>query len=269
MLILFFLANLKDVNVRLWSNRYEQLDGTMAMPFKVGGKFHLEGKVCVCGNTILTELIKKLKPVFDAISEIGGYLLFLSPLPRYLFNGCCSDAEHCVGVDTSEYVHGLLHYILALRGICKNALLKMNISRFWVPDMVGKMLPACNGIAELAVGFREIAAADGVHFTESGYEKIADTIHTCSKNLLVKNSIPSILSLSAAATPVNPGKQKTYYWRGFISPVGSQRPKNSHAAYLQSHPSGGGKWKGHPVNVGRAGVSPVHLPITGGIKILP
>jgi hypothetical protein len=233
--------------------RYEQLDGTMAMPYKVGGKFHLEGKVCVCGNSVLAELIKKLKPVFDAISEIGGFLLFLSPLPRYLFNGCCSDAEHCVGVDTSEYIQALLHDILALRAICKNALLKMNVSRFWVPDMVGKMLPACNGIAELSVGFREIAAADGVHFTESGYEKIADTIHTCSKNLLVKNSIPSVLSLSAAAIPVNPGKQKSYYWRGFISPVGSQRPKNPKTAYLQSHPSGGGKWRGHPVNVGRGG----------------
>jgi hypothetical protein len=127
----------------------------------------------------------------------------------------------------------------------------MNISRFWVPDMVGKMLPACQGIAEQAIGFREIAGADGVHYTESGYDKIAETIFLCSKNILVKNSVPSVLSLSAATAPVNPGKQRTYYWRGFLSPVGSQRPKNANAAYLQSHPSGGGKWRGHPINVGR------------------
>jgi len=228
--------------------RYQQLDGTMAMPYKAGGKFHLEGKVCVCGNSTLQELIKKLKPIFDAISEIGGFLLFLSPMPRYLFNGCCADVEHCVGVDTSEYVHALLHDTLALRGICKNALLRMNIERFWVPDLVGKLLPACNGIPEIAIGYKEISAADGVHFTNTGYEKITDSILECSKNLLVKSVASSVPSLSA---PVNPGKQRSYYWRGFLSPVGSERPKKPQAAYLQSHPSGGGKWRGYPVNVGR------------------
>jgi hypothetical protein len=85
-------------------------------------------------------------------------------------------------------------------------------------------------------------------FTATGYEKITDAILICSNNLLVKSVASSVPSLSA---PVNPGKQCSYYWRGFLSPVGSERPKKLQTAYLQSHPSGGGKWRGHPVNVGR------------------
>ncbi len=92
-------------------------------------------------------------------------------MPRYLFNGCCANVEHCVRVDTSEYVHALLHDTLALRGICKNALLKMNSDCFWVPDLVGKLLPACIGILEIAIGYKEISAADGVHFYSNGLRK--------------------------------------------------------------------------------------------------
>ncbi len=74
--------------------------------------------------------------------------------------------------------------------------------------------------------------------------------------------------------------QKTFYWRGFVSPTGSCRPKQHNAAYRASHPGGGGKWKATPSmlvsKAARAGattrpVAPVlgegaldaHPPITG------
>jgi hypothetical protein len=40
-------------------------------------------------------------------------------------------------------------------------------------------------------------------------------------------------------------------WRGFVSPVGSARPKNKHTAYMNTHRGGGGKLRGYPVNVGQ------------------
>jgi hypothetical protein len=60
--------------------RYEQLDGTMAMPYKVGGKFHLEGKVCVCGNSILAELINR----FLTPSQKSAAFCFSSHLCRVI-----------------------------------------------------------------------------------------------------------------------------------------------------------------------------------------
>jgi hypothetical protein len=225
-----------------YAYRFEQLDGTLAMPFKTSGKYHLGGKVCVCGEQVLIAAIRNLKPVFELLD---CPILFLSPNPRYLYNGCCDDEEHCIGVNTDDYVHTLLKDTLSLRAVCKKGILEFGKKDIWVPDLVGKMLPACNGVSEQALGWKQIAAADGVHLIQSGYDKMAAAITVCVENLLNKSALPAVTSVSA--TPA----QKTYYWRGFVSPVGSARPKNKHTAYMNTHRGGGGKLRGHPVNVGQ------------------
>jgi hypothetical protein len=97
----------------------------------------------------------------------------------------------------------------------------------------------CNGIKEKAVGLKHIMSAHGVHFTKHGYEKLAETVVKCCKTQFEKSvSAASIVSARRVGT-----RQKTFYWRGFVSPVGSSRPASRTAAYLAAHPSGGGKWR--------------------------
>jgi hypothetical protein len=69
-----------------------------------------------------------LKPILDII--VGCDFLFLSPIPRHLYNGCCLDTQHCVGTDTNEYVESLLKDVLSLRAVCKTALLDMGSKKF-------------------------------------------------------------------------------------------------------------------------------------------
>jgi hypothetical protein len=224
--------------------RQAQLDGTLALPFKSGGKFHIEGKVHVCNNSSLSTIITSLKPVLDVLAE---EFLFCSPIPRFLFNGCCSSPDHCVGTDDDVYVSSLLQETLALRNVCKSALQALGKKNAWVPDLVGNLLPACNGLKEKAVGLKHIMSADGVHFTKHGYEKLAETVVKCCKTQFEKSvSAASIVSARPAGT-----RQKTFYWRGFVSPVGSSRPASRTAAYLAAHPGGGGKWRNKPVNAGK------------------
>ncbi len=122
----------------------------------------------------------------------------------------------------------------------------MGLKRFWVPDLIGKLLPACNGLAEQATGLREIAAADGVHFTKHGYEKLAHTMVCWSKSLVV-NSYTAKNSVSDAGGShgSHRGGPKSFFWRGFVSPIGSERPRNHHAKFMLTHQGsgGGGKWK--------------------------
>jgi len=213
--------------------RQMQLDGTMAMPYKSGGVYHFEGKVHTCSPQSLTTLIQSLKPVLDLLD---GPFVFASPIPRLLFNGCCLSEEHCIGTDKPDYVNALLQDTLAFRGVCKNALLAMGKKTSWVPDFVGNLLPACNGVVEQAVGLKHIMAADGVHFTPHGYEKIAETIvKLCITHHEKSDSASSIVS----AGPVT-CRSKTFYWRGFVSPVGSQRPTSHTAAYKAAHRGGRG-----------------------------
>jgi hypothetical protein len=133
--------------------RQAQLDGTLALPFKSGGKYQIEGKVHVCSNSSLSTLRNSLKPVLDVLTY---EFLFCSPIPRFLFNGCCISPDHCVGTDTADYVNSLLQETLALRSVCISALQALGKKNAWVPDLVGNLLPACNGIQEKAVGLKHI-----------------------------------------------------------------------------------------------------------------
>jgi hypothetical protein len=46
--------------------RYRQFDGTMALPFKSGHGYHLEGEVGVCDDATFVKLCGATKPVLDA-----------------------------------------------------------------------------------------------------------------------------------------------------------------------------------------------------------
>jgi hypothetical protein len=228
--------------------RYEQLDGTLALPFKSSGKYHFAGKVQVCSDSALLQVIQSFKPIFDCLD---CPMLFLSPNPRHLYNSCCNDTEHCPGVDTDPYVKDLLGSVVSLRKVCKNGILTLKKGDVWVPDLFGKMIPACNGLSEQAIGWKQIAAAVGVHLVPEGYEKMASVMFSCVKTLLDKSKDTVASSVSAVRKPT----KGSYYWRGFLSPVGSARPKNNHAAYMLTHRGGGGggggKMRGFPDNSGR------------------
>jgi hypothetical protein len=75
---------------------------------------------------------------------------------------------------------------------------------------------------------------------------MAAVLKDCICELLKRTHAPAPHSVSAKAA------KNTYYWRGFLLPVGSARPKNSNAAYMQTHHGGGGKMRGFPANMGQA-----------------
>ncbi len=153
-------------------------------------------------------------------------------------------AAVCPGVDTSPYVTALLDDTLALRAVCKSALSEMGQTQMWVPDIVRKMLLACTETSELAVSLKYLFSADGVHFNDQGYEKIAHVNAKSDAMQLSKKQNSACIPLSGAKPGPSSEKPGNYYWRGFLSPVGSARPKNSNTAYLSTHQGAGGKWKG-------------------------
>ncbi len=150
-----------------------------------------------------------------------------SEVRRNRVNGCCLSKDHCVGMDSADYVKKLLQETLALRSVCRNSLVKLGKKKAWVPDFIGNLLPACNG----------------VHFTPHGYEKIADTVvKVCKTHLEKLDSAASLVS----AGPVSV-KPKTFYWL---------RPSAHVSAYKASHPGSNGKWRAKPTNVGKNATTP-------------
>jgi hypothetical protein len=59
----------------------------------VDGRFHLEGEVAVCGRDTLLHHFNAIEPLLALVGRKRG--IIITPLPRYIIAGCCSDPGHC------------------------------------------------------------------------------------------------------------------------------------------------------------------------------
>jgi hypothetical protein len=222
--------------------RYEQYDGTLALPCKADGVYHMYGKVQVCGRESVINTIIKAKGIFDALP---CNKIVMSPIPRYMFKPCCDNIGHCTETGTDSQVHSLLEGTLGLRKHMQEGLLKAGITKCTVPDSIQRLAGEKSDFVKIAAELKKITSQDNVHLTGSGYCKLSDVI------------VNVINELHDTAQKNVPGPSTShshgYYWRGFKSPVGSERPKKPLAYKLARH-GGGGHWKAHhPYRKGEQG----------------
>jgi hypothetical protein len=208
--------------------RYRQFDGTMALPFKFNNGYHLEGDVGVCDNDSFLRLCDAVGPIFDSCGD--SVKIVIPPLPRHLYNSCCGNKKHCTNLKNDEYELSMLQATTRFRPILKEALLKKGLEKFFILDGIGALLgvlPGGNRGAPVEI-LRELAAycaADGVHFTEPGYANLAKTIAAA-----IAGVFNGTLTKSLADQNTSSGKGdcKSFFWRGFVSPVGVRLPPSHH-----------------------------------------
>jgi hypothetical protein len=142
----------------------------------------------------------------------------------------------------------MLGNLNAIRTACTSNLGTIGLKKFSVPDIIKLSMAPCVGIPEYAAALKADMKKDGIHFTESGHSCIAYGLSAHLHSLKPCTSE----KISAAVFPISGAKssrKQSFYWRGFVSPVGAGRLLNHKAAYLQCHSnptaargSGGGKW---------------------------
>ena len=208
--------------------RFEQMDGQLLLPIKLGGKYHLLGKVTTINKELLVGTLRKLREV---INLLPGLKVCVAPLPRYLFTACCSEPDHCVGIGTPDHPAEMLSQVAKVRKVLREHLTSVH-ANIHVPDLLSKMLPGCNTHESLAGALRNLSGYDGVHLTTEGYDLLAETIHHF---VSTKDAVSSNVTGRAA----NGEKPAVFYWRGFASPVGAARPERKFAYH--DNRSGGGK----------------------------
>jgi hypothetical protein len=220
--------------------RYENFDGTLGMALKADGVFHMGGKVTTCSKDSVNGTLKNVHHIFDLF---GGVKICLPPLPRYLYDACCENPVHCEGLGTSEYREELLNKTMQLRRQLKEYFVKRSPGEVWVPNVVLDMVPECKEVASMAGALKKYLARDGVHLTAAGYGALAD----CTKEVLQTKSAASI-SVSGSGKG-QPG-EKPFFWRGFKSPVGTNRRKSHQWPQAAK---GGGKWRQEKRSSGQRG----------------
>jgi hypothetical protein len=200
--------------------RFRQFDDTMALPFKSGNGYHMEGEVGVCCDTTFSKLVNAVRPILDASG--AGIKILVPPLPRYLYTGCCANKKHCTNLSEAEYELNQLHATMHFRPLMKELFLTMGIENFFVLDGIGSLLGVDAGnnrgtISENLLELKKYCAADGVHFTELGYANLSKVIVSA----IIGMESGTLTKAKARAGEIS-GKSRgsVFFWRGFTSPNG-------------------------------------------------
>jgi hypothetical protein len=207
--------------------RYKQFDGTMAMPFRTSKGYYMGGDIGTCDEESFLRTLSVLDIILS--DDRAGIKIFVPPLPRYLFRGCCDNSSHSTNVKNENYALTLLQETMRFRGILKNALLRRG-ENFFVLDGVGAVLGVTPGnnrgpAAEILSDLEAVFYEDSVHFTDVGYRYLSNTIVAAIEGVhdgtLTKSHQPSGSMLGTGGGPASTrGSRTSYFWRGFASPVG-------------------------------------------------
>ncbi len=203
--------------------RFRHVDGSLVLPFRVGGSYHLLGDIQVVPDSNIGELVNLVKPLFALC--VKHLLAIMPPLPRYLFFGCCLEKSHSTNVGAEGYSGKLLEATFHFRKVLKTNLVgSTDLGRFWVVDTLSCIGTTPPTMPEKLAALRLSFGSDGVHLTDSGrfhlFNNLAKTVLGLRDGSLGKP--PNIAE--AAASSLLSGQ--SFYWRGFVSDRGSAtRPR--------------------------------------------
>ena len=136
-------------------------DGTLTLPVRLGGGYHVTGELRVATKDQSQNTLKLLKPLITALPN--AKVILITCLPRYAQEGLgCYKAEgHMVRHSARSYAD-ICRDLAALNKTAKSYFLQEHLKNVWVFNPT----TSCN----LS---QPDAFSDPVHLTPAGYENIA------------------------------------------------------------------------------------------------
>ncbi len=190
------------------SVRFEQFDGSLSLPFKSQGRFHLGGRVVTSPPDVLKKTISAIIPIL--LEKKDTPCIVVPPIPRYLFSRCCSDSGHCTNANDADFCETMLKGFLQQRGELIKTLVAAGVTNFKVLDACCTTTCATTANTKTRItDLKSVHASDGVHFVAEGYQNLAACSLVCIRALL--------------SAPPRSTKTVIGFWRGFRSPIGSLR----------------------------------------------
>jgi hypothetical protein len=226
--------------------RFEQFDGSTALPYKDIKGWHYAGKITVCPDANFKLILSDLSPIF--LSAQDNLKVIIPPMPRYLSGGCCSIPTHSTNVMDEGHSIAMLDKLTGLRVQMKKKLQDIGVKNYWLLDCLGAIL----GIAppenrgsnrEISAEIVEKIGTDNVHLTDSGRKNVATVV--CRTFLSLRDG--KIGKNCPAEKESGIGscvKKSQHFWRGFVSPVGSSPPPDlKKKTNFRHHPYSGGAYR--------------------------
>ncbi len=164
--------------------------------------------VVVSPNDVFKKTVEAILPILSAKGDTPCVLV--PPIPRYLFSRCCDDIGHCTNAKKDKYQDELLSGFLQLRNSLIKMLVTAGLKNFKVLDTCCTTTCATTANTKTwLIDLKMVTAKDGVHYVAAGYRNLATRSISCLKTLL--------------ASPPRDERVRSFFWRGFKSPKGSNR----------------------------------------------
>jgi len=130
------------------------------------GEFHVEGDLVLASKDRLYMFFKNALPLLKLLE--GLIVIFLTPLPRYLQEGCCEADDHAPNRFDDGFEAGLRKGLMEIRGYFKDFLFTNNL-RFKILNP-GMCVPTTDASGDPLWG------EDPVHPLYGGYDAIMDAV---------------------------------------------------------------------------------------------
>jgi hypothetical protein len=141
-------------------------DGSRTLPRKhADGKYHIVGEMVVCPAEIQTEQFNCMRPLFDVVGK--RLCVVVSPMPRYVTEGCCNNPHHVSNREDPHFKSNLLLQLEGLKRALKNFFFNTRRRNFRLSDTAADM----RGLDDSDIWF-----VDPVHPVNSVYTRIAEGI---------------------------------------------------------------------------------------------
>jgi hypothetical protein len=218
------------------SYRFEQFDGSISLPYKSKGRYHLAGNVVTCPLQSFRKVLENTTAVFSAKKD--SKMIVIPPLPRFLFAGCCSALGHSTNVDSEGHAQKLLTDIIGLRTCLKKFVASLSLGNCRVMDSC--CVTECVSTANITTrldALKTVTATDSVHFTSVGYENLV-------RNIVREGN----RNVSDARKQTS---SKLHFWRGFRSTFGAAAVTPNYRTNWQPGRDRGGSGRGRPFRGGR------------------
>jgi hypothetical protein len=201
----------------------------------------MAGDITVCSDTVFKKIVTSLQPILTSAQT--SLKIIFPPMSRFINTGCCGNPSHSTNLNEEGHGICLIEKIVNLRGILKNELNKVGVSNFWLLDGISAVLgidpktPWKNN-ASLVGEVGDILAGEGVHLTGSGYQNVAKTVKSAIEGLVTGTLKKTDISLGDNVSGGQQRRTQTYFWKGFVSPVGCDAAVNINSAAVRKSSSG-------------------------------
>jgi hypothetical protein len=190
--------------------RFRQADDSLSLAIKMEGGWHLPGEIVWIGEEQIRDSLNKLKPALEKIDQCKK--VFIPPVPRYFFAGCCGRDSHCTNVKDPDHSIQMLQEHTRIRTAMKNHIinntqttLRKNIR---ILDLIGTLNTdgTHSQITQLN-SLKHFTARDNVHLTSDGYIKLAAGAAREAAMMIKADDMKARIPGNGRPIP---------YWRGFV-----------------------------------------------------